>query len=213
MGLGGSKGGSEKAKESPQERALAEVAMSNWERYKTVFRPAEDKWLRDVNQSTGAEKAQVAGQAAGMVGDQADAATEATVREAAASGINPNSGRFQGEIGGIGTERAKATGKATAASDVGVDTRQLGRKMGVVAVGRGQATGAAAGLSELAQTAANREISNVSNRFLARSERATAVGQGAGMALGSTDVLSKLRKKKPTDDTPRDSNGELQFDP
>lgn len=102
-------------------------AREDRDRTKTVFQPLQDEFIKTAKEYDSPEKqAQAAAEARADVMKAADAQSQIATRQMASMGINPASGRFQGQ--------ARADGLATALSAAGAQNaaRQQVRDRGLM---------------------------------------------------------------------------------
>lgn len=97
-----------------------------WERYQTVFRPEQDRYIQEARDWDSAERqAEVAAEARADVMGSAAAAKQQNQRSMASMGVNPTSGRY------AGIDRANTTGTALAAAGAQNQARNQVRSQGL----------------------------------------------------------------------------------
>lgn len=97
-----------------------------WNRYQTVFKPEQDRYIQEARDWDSAERqAEVAAEAKATVMGNAAAAQQQNQRQMASMGVNPTSGRY------AGIERANTTGTALAAAGAQNQARNQVRAQGL----------------------------------------------------------------------------------
>jgi hypothetical protein len=105
--------------------ANAARAESQWQIYRDLFAPIEERMVKDANEFDSPErKSRMAAEAGADVGRGYDAAADTNQRQMERMGINPNSGRFQAMNNEMSINRAKDT--AGAMNKARRDTELLG---------------------------------------------------------------------------------------
>lgn len=129
-------------------------------RTKTVFQPVEDAFIKTANEyDSPAKQAQAAAAAKADVMSNAETQRQAGVRQMAAMGVNPNSGRF------AGVQRASEVNTALAAAGAENNARQIVRDKGLalkadaINMGKGLASSTAAAYG-IGTNAGNSAVSN-----------------------------------------------------
>lgn len=113
-------------------------STDQWNRYKAVYQPVEDSYIKDATNWGSAEREnKMAAEAKGDVLTNAAQQKQASQRSQAAMGVTPNSGRFDAteRAGDLNTALA-AAGAQNQARDQ-VRTQALALKEGVANMGRG----------------------------------------------------------------------------
>jgi hypothetical protein len=175
------KGGDYEVEETEDQRALAQVAAERWQRYQSVFVPAENKYIEEsLNYDNEGRQAQVQGQAAASAQEGSSAATDENLASLSKVGITPDSGAFQEAIGdnavasgAIQTDLVTKTGQA-------LQDSKVNRMKNVVAIGNGQASETVAGMSDIAQSSAAQASERGDRRYAEDSSREGAAGAVAG---------------------------------
>ena len=174
-------GGGNEVKDTPEQRALAQVAAEKWNFSQENLAPLEDRYMASVDQmDSPSNMSYIRGRT--MQG-QARAQTQAQGQMETGmgrAGINPNSGRFQGEMGGLSTEIAQSGGDVLGRAQFEQDNQKIMGLQNITAIGQGQAGQAQAGLSRLAQESSNNAIGNAQNAFNRRSANLQLLGTVAG---------------------------------
>ena len=179
--MSGGGGGDNEVKDTPEQKALAQVAAEKWNFAQDNLAPLEDAYMASVDQMDSASNMSyirgrtMQGQARAQT--QAQGQLEAGMGRA---GINPNSGRFQGEMGGLSTEIAQSGGDVLGRAQFEQDNQKIMGLQNITAIGQGQAGQAQAGMSRLAQESSSNAIGNAQNAFNRRSANLQLLGTVAG---------------------------------
>lgn len=203
MSFGGGGGGSNKVKDTPEQRRLAQVAAEKWNFAQQELAPLENAFMESVGKMTDPGKMsyirgrtmQAGGQAQPGLSRQAgDQMTQA--------GIDPSSGRFQAEMGGIARDVGSSVGGTLGRAQYEQQNEQVKGLQNIVAMGQGEATQAQLGVSGVASQAAADARGSAANAFNRRSANLQLLGNlaGAGTRYGleglntgpSTNIYSEL---------------------
>lgn len=154
-----------------QERASAEIAARQWNRYKEVFLPAEDRFLDMAKaRESGAVEAQRMAEA--TAGEQFGGRLDSVLQ-------NPGSGAVR-TVADLSSAYTGTVGASSAAAKRALRARELQSKLRIAALGRGLASDSLAGTASLGQRA--------TAAALAENERRLGLSQalvsGASTALG-----------------------------
>jgi len=190
MGGGGGGGGSQEVPITAQEQALSEVVSGQWERYKTVLRPIEDKWLQTLEKSP-SDVSAITGQVSKGVGEKFGRDTLATERDLFAKGFRPGGGRFRAAVGGMGVNRAVSEGAAEARGGQAVRDTSLVNMQNAIKVGRGEAVESQRDMTTLAKEATSEAINKAYREEDRRDTIGSSVMSAAGMGLAGWRELSK----------------------
>ncbi|MEY9435593.1 hypothetical protein ABIF14_002684 [Bradyrhizobium elkanii] len=135
-------------------------AQSDRERYESVYKPVEDKFIAEAkNYATPEKQAQAAAEARADVMNSAAAARGQQQRQMTSMGVNPNSGRF------AGVDRATNTATALGAAGAQNAARTQVRDKGLALMA---------------------DVANMGRGLPAQSAQATSLGLGAGQAAMGT---------------------------
>ncbi len=138
----------------------ARYAREDRQRYETVFKPVEDRFVQEASNYDSPERqAQLAAEARADVTASAAAQREAGQREAASMGLNPNSGRF----GGL--TRSQDMGTALAAAGAQNQAREKVRATGL---------------------ALRADVANMGKGLPAQAAQSAAMGLQAGSSAAGT---------------------------
>jgi hypothetical protein len=178
-------GGGSEPKEQESKLALAQQAANALQRYGDVFVPLENMYIDDAtamfdegasDQAMAAAQNQTSAIYEQGFGDMRGAQFQA--------GLDPMSGRAQGESNAL--REAQARGMGLAGSDAGLSyTDAAYQGLGnVIAMGQGLQTQAVAGNIDRMQTSLDRAGAAAKRDFQNSQILASIAGTGAGMAAG-----------------------------
>lgn len=162
-----------------------ENARADRERYEEKYQPVEDEFIEQAsNYDTPERRAAEAAEAAADVQSASAQARQASQREAASMGINPNSGRFAGinRANDLGTALGTAGAKNAARKQV--EGTGLALKADVANLGRGLPAQA----SQAAAVGLNAGNSGVSNTGNAAGLGINTLGTGVSMAQNNQSL-------------------------
>lgn len=173
--------GSSKQKPTAEEYALAEVANKRWADYKQNTVPAQDKYMKTVD-NMGTEEANQA--ARGIAGSAVSAkyseAEKPTLGLVGRRGLNVNSGAAKASLAKLTTDQGTAAAEAIDGASLSQEDQHIGGLQSVTAMGRGQASGAQSGLTNLAQSAAAAASNKAVSDFNSNAATLEAAGTLAG---------------------------------
>lgn len=164
-----------------------------WDRYQKVFRPEQDRYIKEARDWDSAERqAEVAAEAKATVMGNAAAAQQQNQRQMASMGVSPTSGRF------AGIERANSTNTALAAAGAQnqarnqVRTQGLALQEGIANMGQG-ATSTSAQQVGLGLNSGNSAAGNMNAANAQWQGNNAIMGQGfAGQMQGYAGQASTL---------------------
>lgn len=161
-------------------------------RYKDVFQPLEDEFIKEVDNYGSAERqAQLAGEAKADVLKASETQRQTSQRQMASMGLNPASGRFQGvqRAGDLNTALASAGAQNSARTQV--RDKALALKADAVNMGKGlpsqSATAAGIGLNAGNSAVGNQTAGNA-NFY----QNQGIMNQGFGGAVGANNSSGSL---------------------
>lgn len=176
----------DKVKETPQQKALAEVAMAQMADYKQRWLPVQRKLAESIR-ADGAPGSSARTQAAGR------ASTETAVRFGEArgglegaltdSGAGPNSSKFKLATAGLGDDEATSRGLGFVAADQAIDDAYLQGLGALTALGRGEKAQAMGGMQRVADMSGRQAAADAEMSAQKRAGNAQMVGQVAGFGL------------------------------
>ena len=141
--------------------ANASRAESQWQIYRDLFAPVEERMVKDANEFDSPERQErMAGQAGADVTRGFQGAFEQNQRQMERMGINPNSGRFQGLNNETSIAQAKDTAGAMNKARRDTELQGMAMRQNAVQTGRGlPTTGIAADSAAL--NAGNSGVGNI----------------------------------------------------
>lgn len=160
------KGGSGKVEETAAQKALAEVAMQQWQLYQNELKPYEDLFMNKVDDlNREGEFDRLAGTAALGTAQSFGEARQGLADGMAAAGVDPSSGKYQEAMKALEVDQALSqTDTANRAQSSQQDRYVAGLK-DVVSMGQGQKAEALAGYNSLASTSLNKAASDAQNAW------------------------------------------------
>lgn len=185
--MSGGGGGDNEVKDTPEQKALAEVAAQKWNYAQEKLAPLEDAYMEQVGGMTDSGKMsyisgramqgqqQATSEAADQVGDQLQNA-----------GVDPSSGRYQDEMAGLAMDGAQAGGETAGRAQFEQENQQIAGLQNIVSIGQGEAGRAQQGLGTIADQSAADARQSAANKFNRRSANLQLLGQvaGAGASYG-----------------------------
>lgn len=176
----------DQAKETPQQRAMAELAANQMVDYRKRWLPVQKKL---------AENIQRAGEADSFERDAAAgrASTETAVRFGEArggiesaltdAGAGPNSSKFKLATMGLGDDEATSRGLGFVASDQAIDDAYLQGLGALTTIGRGERAGAINGMQQVADMSGRQAQADAQISAQHRMGNAQMAGQVIGFGL------------------------------
>lgn len=189
-----STGSSPKVEESENEKALADVANQDWQRYEHVFAPEEEQLIGEYERLGTPAYAQRSRDL------YANTTMQATPSAMAPAGLNPGSGRYVAGVNDANTATGAGLGRATNAADLATRGNYLQGLGSLIQLGRNLKNTSTAGLS----AAANRDYAeNVAeaNADITR-EAGLYGGLGAVAGAGLYAGANYLANRTPTGSQP-----------
>lgn len=185
-------GGDNKIEETEQQKASAEVAMSQWQDYLERYRPFEESYMADVDRmNTSQQYNQVAGLAAIPVESKFSTAVADTSRAMSGAGINPNSGMFKSNLNALDRSKSVAKADNINQAQIGQQNRYVTGLQNVVRMGQGQETEAVQGYTNLASMSSQKANSDtataIGNSQANRQIAGAVIGAGTRYGLRQTD--------------------------
>lgn len=169
-------------------RQTADQGADYYSYMKDTFRPVEEGLVKDANEfSTEGAREGFARQAAADVAMQQGNARGQAERAMAASGVNPNSGRFAGMNRALTVQNAGARAGATTTARVQADNLGFAKRMDVSGMGRGlpgASTGAYSVATGAGTSAVGNQMAPGAQQQAASIAGAGIYGQGQRMKIG-----------------------------
>lgn len=172
--------------ESPFDRVMAEIGQQRWKEYKKNIVPVENKYIENVKWLGTNEASDMAsGLATSAVRQQGDQAIELANAQALSSGLTPDSGAFKMRRAEMGNKMSTALADA----DVTARTQQKNDYFrgleGVVGIGNNQSAQSVSNMSDVAQMARDRALTNAEMNIKENSAIGSGLGTAAGLGLGT----------------------------
>lgn len=176
-------GKSNEVKETEYEKELAKVYAEEWGLYQEKIVPFENMVIDDAKRSNDES----------VYGDIAEntnlgykksfsEASNNTLANMEAGGINPNSGKFKSAVSDMADGEASVTSDAIARSQVAGQERYIGKMSNIMAMGQGQSQQATATLSDIAYGSQQKAFNDARNKQAINDSYIGAAGAAAGAA-------------------------------
>lgn len=196
-------GGGNDIEQTPEEKALGEIAVNRWNDYQQRFVPVENEYIEAV-QKTDSDFSEARGRTTSAV-QQAFAPAEDDLSDNLfAQGITPDSGKGVTAMNALGQDRGLSMGTGLNETDVAVDNQHIQGLQNVVQMGQGQAAESLGGMGRVAadatQDSINRANQSYQNRQAGLHLAGTVAGAGtqAYMSRGpATQGLNTQGRQKP----------------
>ncbi|WBA13837.1 hypothetical protein [Salinivibrio proteolyticus] len=179
-------GGKQKVKETAAQKAAADVARKQWDLYQSDFKQFEDNFIERVSAFNSATNMADVKQAVDVGYNKAyTKSRDETAQSLSASGINPNSGKFQSTMANMATDQALDQSDTTNRAQSSEQDKYLAGLSDVTAIGLGQKTGALEGIGDVANTSLRKATEDAEKDFNKRSSNLQLAGAAAGVGLRS----------------------------
>lgn len=170
-----------KPDESPETRALAEVAAQRFNRYKEVFAPLEDQYIADVFAVRNpANYEQAGGLATAAYQQEFQKANENLAGQMFQQGVDPTSGAFQENSAALRRAAAVKQGLGVGTAKIENTNRFYQGLQGIIQMGQGQTADAISGMGNIATNAEERARTNAAAAF----DRGSALRSGVAAGIG-----------------------------
>lgn len=181
-------GGDNSVEETEEQKAYADVASKKWQKYKTMHRPVQDRYMQDVERRNSDQAyEQASGLASVPVENQFTQAVMGTASSMSNQGLNPNSGMFKEELNKLDRKKQQVKSDIANQAQISQQDRYTGGLQGIVAMGQGQEAQATSGLGDIAgmanQRAQNDAQINASKRYDNQQVAGAVVGGGLRYGL------------------------------
>jgi len=180
-------GGDNEVKDTPEQKYLAQVAAEKWNFAQEELAPLEDEYMASVDQMDSESNMSYIRGRTMQAQTQAQGEVQGQLEDGLGkAGVNPNSGRFQGDVNDLGLDLAESGGENLGRAQFEQDNQKVMGMQNVTAIGQGQSGRAQAGLSGVAQQSSYDAIGDAKNAFSRRSANLQLVGNiaGAGTRYG-----------------------------
>lgn len=167
--------------DTPEAKALAEVAAERWNRYQDVFVPLENQYFGDVMKVR--DKGtydDVGALASAKYANQFDQANGQLAHEMEQQGVDPSSGVFMGNSAALRKAQALKQAGGVAAAKVANTDRFYDGLSSIIAMGQGQAGQSIGGLRSVANQSGEQAMRDAQTSF----ENASATRAGVGQMVG-----------------------------
>lgn len=192
------KGGSGKVEETAAQKALAEVAMQQWQLYQSELKPYEDLFMNKVDDlNREGEFDKLAGTAALGTAQSFGEARQGLADGMAAAGVDPSSGKYQEAMKELEADQALSQTDTTSRAQSSQQDRYVAGLKDVVSMGQGQKAEALSGYNSLASTSLNKAAVDAQSKFNNKQAvmgLAGALG-GAATAYGMNSTATTASKK------------------
>lgn len=154
------KGGGD-IKETEYEKELAQIYAEEWQYYNEKIVPFENQVIDDATAANDKAVYDDISKAVTLGSQQSFGdASNRTLANMSASGINPNSNKFKATLSDLSDNQAASTSDTIARSEVAGQERYAGKLINVMAMGQGQSQEATATLGDIAQGAQRKAFSD-----------------------------------------------------
>ena len=171
-------------KETPAEKAAAEVAMKSWQRYQDTGVELENTYMEKVDDMDSAwQHNMVTGETNKTMTEAYSDAADGLSMSQFNTGADPSSGRYQGSMSDLKEDQAADTSTRMIGADQGQEDRHVGGLQNVVAMGNSQATTATAGLNDVARNEATTERAAAVKDYKSDADDRTMAGMATGAGL------------------------------
>ncbi|MDP4546479.1 hypothetical protein [Marinobacter sp. MDS2] len=174
-------GGDNEVKDTPEQKYLAQVAAEKWNLAQDKLAPLENEYMATVDQMDSEQNmSYIRGRTMQAQTQALGGAQDGYAKGMTQAGIDPSSGRFQGEMAGLAMDVADSGGETLGRAQFEQDNQKILGLQNIVAIGQGQSGQAQAGLSGLAQQSSANAISEATQNFNRRSANLQLIGSVAG---------------------------------
>lgn len=192
------KGGSNEVPETEAQKALAEVAMKQWDLYKTELQPYEDLFIDKVDDlNSQGEYDKLAGTAALGTAQSFGEVRAGLADSMAASGVDPTSGKYQATMNELETDQALSQTDTVNRAQSSQQDRYVAGLKDVAAMGQGQKAEALEGYNNLANTSLNKAANDAQNKFNEKQATLGLVGAMGGAYTAQTMNTPASKKISP----------------
>jgi len=171
-------GGPDKPKPTAKEKALAERAAQDWNRYQQLFKPVENALISDIR-ATEDKGDLVRGMAATNVGLKST-----NVLDQLSGGIQGQGGHGLKALTGMAATQGRAKGLGVAGAQQALETRELQGLVNMAGVGRNLGAMSMQSLGQAASNAARREIQDAQFKNRIDAGYGQMVGDVVGYGIG-----------------------------
>ncbi|ELF2535579.1 hypothetical protein OYB12_20890 [Escherichia coli] len=183
--MGGKKGGggSTQVKPTATQKAQEEVAWRQWQDYKNILRPAENNFMKKVDDLNSSRQYDgIAGTTNLGYQKQFGEARRGLADNLTASGGDPSSGRFNAVMDASKSDQVTGQIDTTTRGQVSQADKYIAGLQDVVALGAGQKADAMQNFNSLADNSLKKAQSDAQSAYAKQQGRASLVGAGLGAA-------------------------------
>lgn len=177
-------GGSSKIEETAEQRELAAIAAEQYEYYERELMPVRNAYISEMK--AGNDESKFDRLASSVSTDTTailDAEQEGGVKQMAAAGIDPSSGKFLATTGDMAKEAGRISADALNRGQVAQQDAHLKGLSNVIAMGEKKATQAVQGLSDVAANSADHARASAMDSLRKRDTAGTGLGLVAGVGF------------------------------
>ncbi|MEL3918125.1 hypothetical protein [Aeromonas enteropelogenes] len=190
-----SKGGSNEVQETEAQKALAEVAMNQWNLYKGGLQQYEDLFIDKVDDLDSQDvQDQLAGTAALGTTRSFGEARTGLADAMAANWVDPTSGKYQDTMAELETDQALSQTDTTNRAQSSQQDKYVAGLKDVTSIGQGQKAEALAGYSNLASTSLLKAVSDAESKIDEKQAALGLIGAVGGSATAYGMERAKSRK-------------------
>lgn len=179
-------GKKEGAQETPQQRAMVELALNQVADYRKRWLPLQKNLAESIT-SMGADGSTERTRAKGITSTETEAKfaqARGGLDKALANSGATGSSKAKLAVAGLGEDQAVSTGMGMTQAEQQIDDAYVAGLGSIMALGRGQKAGAIQGLSDVAQMSGRSASADAQSSLNNRMGNAQLVGQVVGMGAG-----------------------------
>lgn len=173
-------GGADEVPETSEEKALAEIAMGQLDRYEKTLAPFEDKWIKG-NEVTEGDREQVGGIVNADIAQRSAEGQQSLDRQSAKMGIGVGDGAKIAADTDLAVQNASGAARSQAAAGLAMSNRDIKGKMDAVSLLRGQGVDAMQGISDTASQASR----DATNKAIDDRNTSQSIVSSAASGLGA----------------------------
>jgi len=175
-------------KETPQQKAMAEVASAQLADYKARWLPVQKALAQNIQQAGAAgsaERKAAAGRASTDSAVQFGQAKEQVEAKVAQTSGGIGSSKSKMAMAGLGDDEATSRGLGFVAADQAIDQAYLEGLGQLAAIGKGERGGAMRGMASIAASSGRQAQADAEIAATRRAGNAQLIGQVAGMGMSA----------------------------
>lgn len=177
-------GGSKKVQETAAQKEQTRVALANYDRYVTKYRPARNDYIRRVDDNYASDTARALGTASGETDNAFGSVAKNTTAGLAKAGVGLGSGQSNfAATASLGNQAASRGLNLTSTRQAVEDTHR-GQQRGIIDSAHGQVAGAVQGFNSLANLSQQQAEYDAQVSQDKAQGRGQLIGQGIGLAAG-----------------------------